>query len=111
MGDVVFRGFQCLRDDCQEFIAVREDEIGPKLKALARLTGYGYALLCGRPVVNDEAVAEILADPDAFIEEWIAYPEDIKRIRKMIQEHTDTDIFGNATHVPDYLRESDDGEG
>lgn len=83
----------------------------PKLKTLARLTGYSYALLCGRPVVNDDAVAEILADPDAFIEEWIAYPEDIKRIRKMIQEYTDTDIFGDATHVPDYLWESDDRGG
>jgi len=27
MGDVVFKGFQCLNPDCQNFIFVREDEI------------------------------------------------------------------------------------
>ena len=29
MGDVVFRGFQCLNGGCQEYVVVREDEIGP----------------------------------------------------------------------------------
>ena len=28
MGDVLFRGFQCLSSACQEFIVVREDEVG-----------------------------------------------------------------------------------
>jgi len=28
MGDVVFKGFQCLNAECQEFILVRKDEIG-----------------------------------------------------------------------------------
>ena len=28
MGDVVFKGFQCLNSECQEFIFVRQDEIG-----------------------------------------------------------------------------------
>jgi len=28
MGDVVFKGFQCLSSECQEFIFVRQDEIG-----------------------------------------------------------------------------------
>jgi hypothetical protein len=28
MGDVVFKGFQCLNSECQEFIFVRKDEIG-----------------------------------------------------------------------------------
>lgn len=27
MGDVVFKGFQCLTSECQEFIFVRKDEI------------------------------------------------------------------------------------
>ncbi len=83
----------------------------PKLKALARLTGYSYALLCGQPVVNDAAVAEILADTDTFIEEWIPYPEEIKRIRQMVRDYTGTDIFEAASHVPDYLWESDERRG
>ena len=28
MGDVVFKGFQCLSSECQEFIFIRKDEIG-----------------------------------------------------------------------------------
>ena len=28
MGDVVFKGFQCLNSECMEFIFVRKDEIG-----------------------------------------------------------------------------------
>ena len=28
MGDVVFKGFQCLNSECQEFIFIRKDEIG-----------------------------------------------------------------------------------
>lgn len=28
MGDVVFKGFQCLNSECQEFIFVRKDEVG-----------------------------------------------------------------------------------
>lgn len=28
MGDVVFKGFQCLNSECQEFIFVRKDELG-----------------------------------------------------------------------------------
>ncbi len=28
MGDIVFKGFQCLNSECQEFIFVRQDELG-----------------------------------------------------------------------------------
>ena len=28
MGDVVFKGFQCLNSECQEFIFIRKNEIG-----------------------------------------------------------------------------------
>jgi len=28
LGDVVFKGFQCLSSECREFIFVRQDEIG-----------------------------------------------------------------------------------
>ncbi len=78
----------------------------PKLRALARLTGYRYDLLSGQSVVNEDAVESIIADPDAFIEEWIRYPDDIRRVRNMIIGYTEIDIFSGATHVPDYLRES-----
>lgn len=27
MGDIVFKGFQCLNSECQEFIFIRKDEI------------------------------------------------------------------------------------
>ena len=80
----------------------------PKLKTLARLTGYGYDLLSGPPRINDAAVEEIQADPDAFIEEWIPYPEEIKKVRNLIQEYANIDIFSEAVHVPAHLREQND---
>ena len=80
----------------------------PKLKTLARLTGYGYALLSGLPCVNEDAIEEILADPGTFIEEWIPYPEEIKRVRSMILEYAETDIFEGVAHIPDHLLEPDE---
>ena len=77
----------------------------PKLKALALLTGYPYALVAGQPRVNEDAIAEIVADPDSFLEEWIHRPDELRKVRRMILEHTEVDIFALATHVPDYLRE------
>ena len=76
-----------------------------ELKRLARLTGLPYEVLAGESAVNDDAVKEILADPDGFIEEWIRYPEEIRKVRAMIQKYANTDIFGNARHVPNHLRE------
>ena len=75
----------------------------PKLRSLARLTGYSYALVSGQPMVNEDAVAEILADTDSFIEEWIHQPHEIRKVRRMIQEHAEVDIFEYATHVPAHL--------
>lgn len=40
MGDVVFKGFQCLNPDCQEFIFVREDEIGEDFRIVCPKCGY-----------------------------------------------------------------------
>ena len=80
----------------------------PKLRALARLTGYPYDLVSGQPRVNDEAVAEILADTDSFIEEWIPRPGEIRKVRRMIREHAKIDIFEHAAHVPDHLREPEE---
>ena len=33
MGDIVFKGFQCLNSKCQEFIFIRKDEIGDRFRA------------------------------------------------------------------------------
>ena len=79
-----------------------------QLRRLARLTGYEYALLAGEPQVNDHAVERIFEDPDAFIEEWIGYPKEIKKVRRMILDYANVDIFKNATLVPDYLKEDGD---
>ena len=75
-----------------------------KLRRLARLTDYTYHLLAGDPTLNTAAVNDILADPDGFIEEWIPYPADIRRIRKLVLDYTGKDIFVNATRIPDHLR-------
>ena len=79
-----------------------------KLRRLARLTGYEYALLAGKPRVNKEAVEKIVADTDSFIEDWIRYPNDIKKLRRLIQYHARIDIFESASHVPDSLLEDDE---
>ena len=79
-----------------------------QLRSLARLTGYPYELVSGQPRVNEEAVAEILADTDSFIEEWIHRPDEIRKVRRMIRGHTEIDIFEHATHVPLHLREPDE---
>ena len=81
---------------------------GPKLRTLARLTDYHHALLSGPPCINEAAVEEILADPVAFIDEWIPYPEEIRRVRSMILEYTKADIFEGARHVPRYLLDPDE---
>ena len=80
----------------------------PKLKRLARLTGIEYALLAGPPRLNEAAVQAILEAPDEFIETWIHYPADIKKVRRLVMEVQAVDIFEHASHVPPHLRE--DGE-
>lgn len=40
MGDVVFKGFQCLNPNCTEFIFVREDEIGEDFSIACPACGY-----------------------------------------------------------------------
>jgi len=75
-----------------------------KLKKLAVLTGIPFDILSGKPRLNPEALKKILANVDKFIEEWIEYPEDIKKIRNLILEMEGIDIFERAKHVPDYLK-------
>jgi hypothetical protein len=45
MGDVIFKGFQCLNSKCQEFIFVRKDEIGEDFEIVC--PGCGTALRSG----------------------------------------------------------------
>ena len=78
-----------------------------KLRALSRLTGYSYAILSGQPMINESAVEEIINNIDIFIENWIQYPEEIKRIRRIIMEYVSTDIYDGAAHIPPHLLESD----
>lgn len=75
-----------------------------QLKALARLTSIEYDFLSGPPSLNPKAVEAILANVDRFIEQWIAYPDDIKKVRQLIKEMNGTDIFEWASTVPDFLK-------
>lgn len=79
-----------------------------KLKRLAVLTGYPYDLLAGEPVINSEAVDLILRDVNGFLETWIPYPNEIKKVRHLLIEHANVDIFEHAVNVPTHLR--DEGE-
>ena len=78
-----------------------------QLKRLARLTGYEHALLVGGPQLNQAAVEKIVSNADAFIESWIPYPNEIKRLREMIRDYSQIDIFDGASHVPENLRDSE----
>lgn len=76
-----------------------------QLKRLARLTGFEYALLAGRPQINEAAVSKIMDDVDGFIEDWIPYPNEIRKLRQLIIDYSKIDIFESASHVPDSLRQ------
>lgn len=74
-----------------------------QLKALARLTSIEYDLLAGEPKLNPTAVEAILANVDQFIEQWITYPDEIKKIRQLVLDMNAVDIFARANVVPDFL--------
>lgn len=76
-----------------------------KIKKMAVLTGYSFELLSNPPKINPKALQKILANVDKFIEDWIKYPEDIKKVRKLILEMEGVDIYERAKHVPDYLKD------
>jgi len=76
-----------------------------KLKKLAVLTSIPFELISGPPKLNPKAVRKILANVDKFIEDWIEYPEDIKKIRNLILEMEGIDIFEKAEDLPTYLKE------
>lgn len=79
-----------------------------KLRSLARLTGYEYALLAGKPKVNSAAIENIVANVDSFIEDWIRYPNELKKLRRLIQFHAQIDIFDSASHIPNNLLEDEE---
>lgn len=76
-----------------------------QLRALAILTGYEYELLAGPARINDAAVRGILADVDTFLQVWIPYPEEIKKVRRLIRDQTGVDMYAFARNVPDHLRD------
>jgi len=76
-----------------------------KLRRLALLTSIQFEVISGSPKLNPIALRKILANVDKFIEDWIGYPDDIKKIRSLILEMEGIDIFNKAKHVPDYLKE------
>lgn len=75
-----------------------------KLKRLAVYTGIQYEVLAGKPFINPEAVQWLLQNVDTFIERWIRYPDEIKRVRNLVLEMTGKDVFENAKIVPEFLK-------
>ena len=76
-----------------------------QIKALARLTSIEYDFLSGPPRLNPKAIEAILANVDRFIEQWIAYPDDIKKVRQLILDMNGIDIYARASTVPDFLKD------
>ncbi len=79
-----------------------------ELRSLARLTGFKYTLLVGEPKINQVAVNKVIADADGFIERWIQYPNEVKKVRRLIRNFAQIDIFDSASHVPDSLLEDEE---
>ena len=77
-----------------------------KIRRLSVRTGISYEILAGPPQVNPEAVEWLKSNIDGFMERWIRYPDEIKRIRHMIMEMTGEDVFTFASIVPPFLKES-----
>lgn len=78
----------------------------PKLRELSVLTGIPYELLSGKPCLNPEAVKKLRANIDAFLRRWIKYPNEIKKVRKLVLDFEGVDIFEEAQAVPNFLLES-----
>ncbi|GAI83126.1 unnamed protein product [marine sediment metagenome] len=76
-----------------------------QLKKLAVYTGIRYEVLASKPFINPEAVRWLVENIDTFIERWIRYPGEIKRVRELVLEMTGEDIFKNAKIVPGFLRD------
>jgi hypothetical protein len=79
-----------------------------KLRRLSVLTGIPYESLAGHPQLNPVAVEWLKAHVDEFIERWIRYPDEIKRIRRIVRDMAGQDIFSFASIVPRFLKEPDE---
>lgn len=77
----------------------------PQLRKLAVLTSIPYAVLAGTPKLNPQALKRLKDNVDAFIERWVRYPDEIKKIRKLIIDMTGEDIFAFARNVPEFLED------
>ena len=77
-----------------------------KLRKLSVVTGIEHEMLAGAPQVNPAAVEHLLANADEFIERWIRYPGEIKRIRNLVLEKTGKDLYKVARVVPDFLADA-----
>ena len=75
-----------------------------QLKRLSVLTGIPYEVLNGKAMVNPDAVGWLIKNIDTFLERWIRYPEEIKKIRKTILDMTGIDIYSSAKTVPEFLK-------
>lgn len=78
-------------------------EARQKLKELSRLASIEYHTLAGQPILNPKAVREILDDVDAFIQEWIQHPDEIRKVRQLLLDMEGIDIFQLASLVPRFL--------
>ena len=77
------------------------------LRALAVRTGLAYELLAGPPRYNPDAVAALRDGIDAFLVQWIPYPDRIRDLRARVLAGAGVDIFERATHVPPALLADD----
>jgi len=78
------------------------------LQHLSVLTGITFDVLSGEPRLNPEAVRALRANIDAFLAQWIRYPQEIKRLRRMIVQMERVDIRDDATNWPAFLDDDED---
>ena len=75
-----------------------------QLKRLAVLSGIRFDMLAGPPCLNKDAVRTILANVDSFLQQWIPYPDEIRKIRQLILDFEGIDIYRQAKTVPEFLK-------
>ena len=75
-----------------------------KLQRLSVFTGIPYDVLAGEPHFNPVAVETLKSGIDEFLVRWIRYPDEIRKIRRRIQDKAGIDILAGAKTVPEFLR-------
>lgn len=81
-----------------------------KLRRLSVRSEIPYALLAGPPRLNPQAVEWLKNHVDEFIERWIRYPDEIRRLRRLVLSLEGIDVFQGAAIVPDFLREENEAD-